>query len=186
LACQVSPRLLKHRGRDSLSAPRHIAQPHDRAGSERMVKVHGTSDRFRCSRIGCQFGAPDGSIPAIDVDLTAFRAEPVDANVPRCPECKSFLRVHVLWFDEAYVGHRNYRWREVCTAVETQAKLVIVAGTSFSVGVTDLVLHFCSARNVPIFNIDPAPTVKDSHVTNIAAGSEVALVEVCKELGIAL
>ena len=174
------------RGGDFLLVTQNIDTLHEQAGSQHMIKVHGTSDRYRCSRRGCPNGSPDGSIAADLVDITEFQANPVEANVPRCALCNSYLRVHVLWFDETYVGHTNYRWRDVCTAVETQAKLLIFAGTSFSVGVTDLALNFCSRRNVPIFNIDPRPTIQDPGVTNIAAGSEVALVEVCKKLGIAL
>lgn len=174
------------RGGDFLLVTQNIDTLHEQAGSKEMIKVHGSSDRYRCSRIGCLFGAPEGSIWASEVDLTAFRADPVEANVPRCPLCNSFFRMHVLWFDENYMGHRSYRWRDVTAAVETKAKLVIVAGTSFSVGVTELVLHFCAARNVPIFNIDPAPTVRDTNIINVTGGSEVVLVDVCKELGIAL
>jgi NAD-dependent deacetylase len=174
------------RGGDFLLVTQNIDTLHEQAGSQRMIKVHGTSDHFRCSWNGCKFGAPSGSIPDTDVNLADFRANPVDANVPRCPSCNALLRVHVLWFDESYTGHDSYRWDEVCKAAERQAKLVIFAGTSFSVGVTDLVLRYCDARNVPIFNIDPDPRINDPDVTNIAAGSEVALVEVCKDLGIAL
>lgn len=186
LAIAALERYQTERGGEFLLVTQNIDTLHEQAGSKNMIKVHGTSDRFRCSRMGCLFGAPEGSIFAHLVDLTEFRANPVEANVPRCALCNSFLRVHVLWFDETYVGHKNYRWREVCNAVEMHAKLVIIAGTSFSVGVTDLVLQFCSMRNVPIFNIDPAPTIQDSHVTNIVGGSEVVLVDVCKQLGITL
>lgn len=185
-AIAVLERYQLARGGDFLLITQNIDTLHEQAGSKRMIKVHGTSDRYRCSRRDCEFGAPKGSLAADRVDLTAFRADPVDANVPRCPACNSFLRVHVLWFDETYVGHNDYHWREVCASVETQAKLVIVAGTSFSVGVTELMLQFCGMRNVPIFNIDPSPRVDDSHVTNIASTSETTLVEVCKELGIPL
>lgn len=174
------------RGGDFLLVTQNVDTLHEKAGSQRLIKVHGTNDRFRCSRVGCLFGAPDGSIFAENVDLEAFQKNPIEENVPRCPACNSFMRFHGLWFDETYVGHRSYRYREVCNAIETQAKLVIFAGTSFSVGITDLVLHFGTARNLPIFNIDPQPVIKDPSVINIAAGSEVALVEVCKELGIAL
>ena len=174
------------RGGDFLLVTQNVDTLHEKAGSKNMIKVHGTSDRFRCSRTGCLFGAPEGSIFVENVDLTAFRENPIEANVPRCAGCNSYLRFHGLWFDETYVGHRSYRWRDVCNAIETQAKLVVFAGTSFSVGVTDMVLHFGTARNLPIFNIDPQPVLKERSVVNIAAGSEVALVEVCKELGIAL
>jgi NAD-dependent deacetylase len=174
------------RGGDFLLVTQNVDTLHEQAGSKQMIKVHGSCDRYRCSRMGCLFGSPDGSIWASSVDLTEFQANPVEANVPRCPLCNSFMRMHILWFDETYVGHNSYRWRDICEAIETKAKLVIVAGTSFSVGVTELVRHFCSDRDVPIFNIDPAPNAHDANITNIPGGSEVVLVEVCKELGIDL
>lgn len=173
------------RGGDFLLVTQNVDTLHEQAGSKKMVKVHGTSDRFRCSRVGCLFGAPEGSIFDFNVDLEPFQTNPVKENVPRCPVCGSFLRMHILWFDESYVGHKNYRWREVCAAAETQAKLVIFIGTSFSVGVTELVLHFAEQRNVPTFNIDPTPRVDTPHIVSIAAGAETALVEVCRALGIA-
>jgi len=173
------------RGGDFLLVTQNVDTLHEQAGSKRMIKVHGTSDRYRCSRVGCIFGAPEGSIFASNVDIEPFTQNPIRANVPTCPACGSFLRMHVLWFDETYVGHKNYRWPEVCKAVETEAELVIFAGTSFSVGVTELVLQISRLRDVPVFNIDPTPRVDDSHIVPIAAGSETVLVEVCKELGIA-
>ena len=172
------------RGGDFLLITQNIDTLHEKAGSQRMIKVHGTSDRLRCSRIGCQNGSPAGSLPIQEVDLAPFRADPVESNVPRCPVCKSFLRVHVLWFDEMYTEHRDYGWDDVCASVAHQAQLVIVAGTSFSVGVTALMLRHCGGRRVPIFNIDPSPTVDNPRVQNIAAGSEVVLVDACRELGI--
>jgi NAD-dependent deacetylase len=174
------------RGGDFLLVTQNVDTLHEQAGSKRMIKVHGSSDRYRCSKDGCRLGAQDGSIPASEVDLRAFRQDPVEANVPRCPACGSFLRMHVLWFDEYYGGHHDYQWRAVCRAAEEQAQLVIFAGTSFAVGVTALVLRFASARLVPMFNIDPNPAIHEERVQNIAVGAEVALVEVCKELGVSL
>ena len=172
------------RGGDFLLVTQNIDTLHEQAGSKRMIKVHGTSDRYRCSRVGCRFGAPDGSIAAAEINIDAFRKDPVAANVPRCPACGSFLRMHILWFDETYDGHENYHWREVCTAVATQAKLVIFAGTSFSVGVTELVLQFSEMRGVLMFNIDPTPRIDARPIVHIKAGAETALVDVCNELGI--
>lgn len=169
-----------------LLVTQNIDTLHEQAGSQRMIKVHGTSDRYRCSREGCELGAPEGSIAASEVDLTAFRANPVEANVPRCPSCGAFLRMHVLWFDEMYAGHRDYQWRRVGIAAQVRVGVVIFAGTSFSVGVTELVTNFALRRRVPVFNIDPTPRVSEPGITTIAAGAEVALVEVCKRLGVAV
>lgn len=171
------------RGGDFLLVTQNIDTLHEQAGSKRMVKVHGSSDRYRCSRTGCDLGAPKGSIAADDVDLAPFRASPVEANVPRCPSCGGLLRMHVLWFDEYYTGHDDYGWPAVVASANTQAKLVIFAGTSFAVGVTDLVLQGALGRGVPVFNIDPTPRAGTSQVRSVTAPSEVALVELCERLG---
>ncbi|WP_170229227.1 SIR2 family NAD-dependent protein deacylase [Polyangium fumosum] len=178
-------RFQTERGGDFLLVTQNVDTLHEQAGSKRMVKVHGTSDRYRCSRSGCELGALEGSIAASEVDLTAFRANPVEANVPRCPSCGAFLRMHVLWFDEVYAGHDDYQWSRVLDAAKVQARLVIFAGTSFSVGVTELVTQSARARRVPVFNIDPTPRISKPGIMPIAASAEVALVEVCKRLGVA-
>jgi NAD-dependent deacetylase len=170
------------RGGDFLLVTQNIDTLHEQAGSSRLIKVHGTSDRYRCDRETCPLGAPFGSIPAAEVDLSAFRKEPVAANVPRCPRCGRHLRMHVLWFDEYYTAHEDYRFDDVRRAA-TRADVVVFVGTSFAVGVTDLVLGNARGRGVPIFNIDPTPRVDDRRVRSVALPAEAALVEVARELG---
>ena len=55
---------------------------HERAGSRRLIKVHGSSDRVRCSRTGCRHGAPAGSLARADVDLASFVEDPSPATLP--------------------------------------------------------------------------------------------------------
>jgi NAD-dependent deacetylase len=172
------------RGGGFLLVTQNIDTLHEQAGSSRLVKVHGTSDRFRCDREGCALGAPKGSLPAAEVDLAPFRQDPVRAHVPRCPRCGAFLRMHVLWFDEYYSAHEDYRFDVVMRAAQREAKVVVFAGTSFAVGVTDLVLSGARGRGVPIFNIDPTPRIDERGVQSIAMPAEVALVEVARELGV--
>ena len=174
------------RGGGFLLVTQNIDTLHERAGSERLVKVHGTSDRYRCDRERCPFGPPSGSIPAAEVDLDPFRAAPTIDNVPRCPECGGFLRLHVLWFDEFYTQHADYRFDEVVRSARRDAGLVVFVGTSFSVGVTALVLEGALLRGVEVLNVDPEPTVDDELIRNVVAPSEVALPMLCLELGIAL
>jgi NAD-dependent SIR2 family protein deacetylase len=172
------------RGGDFLLVTQNIDTLHEQAGSSLMVKVHGSSDRYRCDREGCTHGAPIGSLPAREVDLSAFRAAPTLENVPRCPECGGFLRLHVLWFDEYYTQHADYRFETVVRAAQRDAQLVVFVGTSFSVGATALVLQGALLRDVPVFNVDPAPAIDLDGVSHVAAKSEVALVELCGALGL--
>jgi NAD-dependent deacetylase len=144
------------RGGEMLLVTQNVDPLHERAGSRRLVKVHGTADRVRCSRVGCAHGAPAGSLPRDQAALAAFRARPALDTVPRCPLCGALLRQHVLWFDEHYQEHRDYQLPRVLAAAE-QATLVLFAGTSFSVGITDLLLQAARRRGAGVFAVDPAP-----------------------------
>lgn len=142
------------RGGEFLLVTQNIDTLHEQAGSQRLVKVHGSADRVRCSREGCHLGAPRGSLPRSAVDLTAFQREPCAANLPRCPACGSLLRQHVLWFDEYYSDHEDYQWRRVEDAVE-RMHAVLFVGTSFAVGATELVIRAAVWNGAPVFAVDP-------------------------------
>lgn len=128
---------------------------HEAAGSNRLIKVHGTSSRLRCSALECTRGAPRGSLSRDDVDLAPFRADPTIDTLPRCPECGALLRAHVLFFDEFYQEHDDYRFDEVLELAQN-AGLVLFIGTSFSVGITDIFLRIAAENRTPTFSIDPA------------------------------
>ena len=57
---------------------------HQRAGSRRIVELHGNIARVKCSREG--------------VLVATWRQ---DGPVPRCPACGALLRPDVVWFEEA-------------------------------------------------------------------------------------
>lgn len=155
---------------------------HEQAGSEALVKVHGSADRVRCSQPGCVRGAPSGSMLRSEIDMGPFLADPVEVNVPRCPECGSFLRQHVLWFDETYQGHDDYQWERVVHAAST-ADLVLFAGTSLSVGVTDMIVRAAVSRGAQVVSIDPGRGPDpDYPVEHIRAKAEVVLPQVCSIL----
>ena len=141
---------------DFLLVTQNIDCLHEAAGSERLIKVHGTSDRVRCSAdADCELAAPQGSLPRREIDLEPFERRPSDRTLPRCPRCDAPLRAHVLFFDEFYTDHVAYRFAEVEQAAATAA-VVLFVGTSFAVGVTDLVLRQALARQRPVASIDPA------------------------------
>jgi NAD-dependent SIR2 family protein deacetylase len=171
------------RGGDFLLVTQNVDTLHERAGSRRLIKVHGTSDRFRCSRDGCELGAPAGSIPEDEVDLSAFLRDPRRETLPRCPRCGSLLRPHVLLFDEFYDEHADYSFGEVRRAAERSA-LTLFAGTSFSVGVTELVLREALGWRVPVVSIDPAAAAPMPGVTAVRVPAEEVLPAVCRALGI--
>jgi NAD-dependent SIR2 family protein deacetylase len=99
--------------------------------------------------------APAGSLHRTRVDLDRFIAAPSVETLPRCPDCGAILRQHVLWFDETYDSHVDYRWDDVLEAARTCTAALFI-GTSFSVGVTDLLLRGVLDRDCPVLSIDPS------------------------------
>jgi NAD-dependent deacetylase len=170
-------------GGSFLLITQNIDTLHEQAGSLDLVKVHGSADRVRCVSEGCRFGAPKGSLARADVDLAAFVRDPVVENLPLCPACGSLLRQHVLWFDECYDSHADYQWDRVCAAA-ADAELFIFVGTSFSVGVTELLVESALSRGKSVFSIDPHARAPIPGVIAVRAPSETLLPEVLRGLEI--
>lgn len=171
------------RGGDFLLVTQNIDTLHERAGSRRLIKVHGSVDRLRCSAAGCALAAPRGSLPRDEVDLEPFVADPGDDTLPTCPRCGAPLRAHALFFDEYYQDHADYRFDEVRRAAR-KADLVLSVGTSHSVGVTDLVLRSALGRGVPVLAVDPAGETPLPGVVPLAARAEELLPAVCRRLSV--
>lgn len=140
-----------------LLVTQNIDSLHERAGSRSLIKVHGTADRLRCSAAGCVHAAPRGSLPRAEIDLEPFVGRPGAETLPRCPACGAVLRPHVLFFDEYYDEHDDYRFATVRAAAASAGALLFV-GTSLAVGVTELLLWEALRRRVGMALVDPAGT----------------------------
>jgi NAD-dependent SIR2 family protein deacetylase len=170
------------RGRRFLLITQNIDGLHARAGAQRLIEVHGTAARVRCPSPGCRHAAPRGSLPCCEATLEAFRSAPSRDTLPRCPGCEAPLRPHVLWFDEFYDEHVDYRWSEVLAAGQL-ADAAIFVGTSFSVGVTDLLVRSLTDRGAPVFSLDPGSARPPySGVQVVALPAEQALPELVAAL----
>jgi NAD-dependent deacetylase len=171
------------RGGDFLLITQNIDTLHEGAGSSRLVKVHGSADRVRCSQAGCPQAAPHGSLPATVVDTAGFLTSPDHEHLPCCPECGSYLRPHVLWFDEYYDEHDDYQIGRV-QRFTAGMDLAVFIGTSLSVGVTEMILAEALGRLVPVVHLDPDPPPGlPASVHHLPVRAEEVLPRVCAMLG---
>ena len=170
------------RGGDFLLVTQNIDGLHRAAGSSRLVAVHGDGRRARCTRAGCVHAAPRGSLAFGEEEIVRFLRRPTDDNAPRCPACRALVRPHVLFFDEYYAEHEDYEITRVREAVE-RAAVIVCVGTSFSVGVTALVVERARARGVPFFDVDPGARDGAADAVRVRAAAEVALPALCERLG---
>ena len=94
--------------RDFLLITQNVDGLHSRAGSEKLVELHGNIFRNRCSRDGRLVGkARENDVP------------------PRC-ECGAYLRPDVVWFGESLPPHALEKAFEFATRCDA----MIVVGTS--------------------------------------------------------
>jgi NAD-dependent deacetylase len=77
---------LAERGATVTVITQNIDGLHGRAGSQRVIELHGSLGRLRCSRAGC--------------DLPSFAAGEYPPEPPSCPRCGAPLRPAVVLFDE--------------------------------------------------------------------------------------
>jgi len=175
-----------HEGRGGafLLVTQNVDPLHERAGSRSLVKVHGSADRARCARVGCANGAPAGSVPRPGEAIARFLADPRRGTLPRCAACGSLLRQHVLWFDERYDSHEGYGFERALGAA-LEADRVLFVGTSFSVGITDLVLRAAGSSGAPVLSVDPGAHPPPHGVEALRAPAEEVLPAACRALGAA-
>jgi NAD-dependent deacetylase len=146
----------EHRDRTCTIVTQNIDGLHKTKESLDVIEIHGTGQRLRCANSGCVHAEPTGSIPFPTEAIKRFKEEPFIQNIPYCSECGDFLRPHVLWFDEYYTAHRDYRYQEFHERLY-DTELCICVGTSFSVGITYAVVQHCTMHNIPLWVIDLVP-----------------------------
>lgn len=162
------------RGARFLLVTQNVDGLHHQAGSQALVEVHGMARRLRCSARGCENAAPRGSLPLEPSMFDAFKDAPSKTTLPRCPACGAPLRAHVLWFDETYDQHVDYQIQRVVDAA-WRADLIVFVGTSFSVGVTELILQAGRASQASIWSIDPGEAERLHGVISLREKAEELL-----------
>ncbi len=97
---------------------------HTRAGNKGVIELHGSLQRFRCSRDDrpVAYTDPDDNNPAA---LAALEAGEL-LDVPRCPDCGALVRPDIVWFGEALPLHDFARAEDAARACQ----VCFVVGTS--------------------------------------------------------
>ena len=147
---------------------------HVSAGSADVIEIHGAARKVRCSRGGCSNGAPRGTLPWDEAMFATFRTDSKLSTVPRCRVCGKLIRPHVLWFDEVYVEHFDYRFDDAVKRFE-KADLVVFVGTSFSVRITEMAMDGARMLGTPKWSVDPVSPPPGDDVEWLKAPAEVVL-----------
>lgn len=166
---------------------------HTRAGSRKVVDLHGAMDRVLCLNCGQIFAresvsarieeanpwldqpdaveiAPDGD--AIVTDIEAF-------VVPDCTVCGGRLKPDVVFFGE-FVPAEKYR---EASALVQRSDALLIAGSSLVVNSGIRLLEQARRRRIPIIILNRGVTKGDARATvKLDAGTTETLVELSARL----
>jgi NAD-dependent deacetylase len=123
---------------------------HDRAGSSRVLKLHGDIWMTRCT--GCGAQERNEQVPLAQLP-------------PRC-SCGSLLRPGVVWFGESLPAAE---WEQAFAAAG-RARVFMVVGTSGTVYPAAGLVEVARRSGAEIVVINPEATALDSAATRVLQG----------------
>ena len=124
---------------------------HERAGSSRVLHLHGELLKVRSS-----------------LDERLVQDWTTDLVLGDLCELGSQLRPDIVWFGEAVP------LLEPAAEITSQADIIIIIGTSMQVYPAASLIHFAQP-GIPIFFIDPRPTISESQFSNLTVFADTAV-----------
>lgn len=167
---------------------------HLRAGSSRVVELHGTMHRVRCLDCGQVFDrraiseqidelnpwvtVPENITLNPDGDVTPETSE--GFVIPPCTVCGGMLKPEVVYFGE-FVPPARFRLSE---SLVHGSDALLVAGTSLAVNSGIRVIERARRRDMTLIIVNHEPTRADAWADQvIAAGTTPVLQELASRLG---
>lgn len=121
---------------ETLTLTQNVDGLHARAGTTRLVELHGNIDTARCSSCG-------GLRPMDELVAT---------GVPACTDCAAPMRPHILWFGETYWGGTLDRG----IGFAATAEVCLVVGTSGQVTAPAQVALHAQRCGAKLIEVNPA------------------------------
>ncbi len=139
-----------------LLVSQNVDNLHERAGSERLVKLHGSLMETRCTE--CERVTPCDPLPEAELDA---------GRLPHC-RCGGLLRPNVVWFGE-YLLAEHLRALEAFferAAPDGKASppVVLIIGTSGSVSGGYGLTQAARRSGARLVEINPAPSLLSREV----------------------
>ncbi|WP_417511801.1 Sir2 family NAD-dependent protein deacetylase [Microbacterium sp.] len=164
---------------------------HLRAGSSRVVEVHGTMRRVLCLQCGQVFdrrdiasqieernpwiAVPDNIVLNPDGDVAPESTD--DFIVPSCTVCGGMLKPDVVFFGE-FVPVDRFRAAE---SLLRSSNALIVAGSSLVVNSGVRIVERARRRGIPLIIINHEPTRADPWADVVLAGGTGDVLPTLKE-----
>lgn len=166
---------LEHAGNIRSLITQNIDNLHRRAGSRRVIDLHGILDKIRCLACGVIGGRDDWQMtlqecnphwkPGVaaytpDGDAKLERTYDLDFRsfvVPDCPQCGGIVKPDVVFFGEAVPSQRI----DIATKMLRHSDALLVVGSSLMVFSAFRFARFAHASGIPVVVINRGKTRAD-------------------------
>lgn len=184
---------LEERGLASGVVTQNVDGLHVRAGSRRVVELHGTARRVFCTRCGQVFDRRDLAerveadnpwirVPenvALGPDGDVLPESTEDFTIPECTVCGGMLKPDVVFFGEFIPAEK---FREAEQLVQT-SDAFLIAGSSLVVNSGIRLLERARRRRLPIVIVNRGTTRGDARATvKVDAGTSEVLSHLARSL----
>ena len=126
---------------------------HERAGSGKVIHLHGSLHQPRCATCGRAHAFPD----EVPNEPDGGRRLPP----PHCSRCRGLIRPGVVWFGESLPEHAFYQAQEAAEDCD----VLISVGTSSLVYPAAGLPHLALAHGAQVIQINPQSTSLDARAT---------------------
>jgi NAD-dependent deacetylase len=120
-------------------ATQNVDGLHRQAGSARVLELHGSLWRFRCTR--CEHAEENRVVPLPELP-------------PRCPECGEMLRPDIVWFGETL----SPGVLDAAVEAAERCALFLAVGTSAVVQPAAGLAGVAAAGGAAVWEVNPEPT----------------------------
>jgi NAD-dependent SIR2 family protein deacetylase len=168
-------------GLESLGKVEHLItqnvdQLHQKAGSQRVVDLHGTLDRVICLDCSARFAREEiqqylmqhnpvleniTSVPAPDGDAKLEQIDFSQIDIPQCGACGGILKPDVVFYGETVPSQRVTR----CFDAVGSADAMLIAGSSLMVYSGYRFVRRAHENGIPIVAINRGVTRADELLT---------------------
>lgn len=164
----------------------NVDQLHQKAGSKKVIDLHGRLDRVRCMKCSMVFSRTEMDLLLAELNPTIDRSGDFeftpdgdaeieaakDFRVPGCPSCGGVLKPNVVFFGESVPTDTV----EIAMKRLDEADALLVAGTSLSVNSGLRFARRAAKTNKPIIIVNIGATKADELATaKIEANTSLVL-----------
>ncbi|CAI2366975.1 unnamed protein product [Moneuplotes crassus] len=133
--------------------------------TDSVYEIHGNLSYSRCFQ-ECSKALKPVQVPDKELSL--------EDQIPKCEECKSIMRPHVLWFDECYT-QELHQAETVQNIITADVDALIIVGTALATNMASRLVSNCLLKNILTIDINIDPACDYGAVVEVEGKSEETL-----------